>query len=63
MMALPSGWHSPELEAAFELLNAEMAETHPEHGEYDILKRARDAVEDADLTLEKLSKLHSGKAA
>jgi hypothetical protein len=62
-MALPSGWYSPELEAAFELLDAEMSETHPEHGEYDILKRARDAAEDADLALEKLSKLHRGAAA
>jgi hypothetical protein len=32
-------------------------------GAIDILKLARDAVEDADLALEKLSKLHSGKAA
>jgi len=50
---LPSGWTDDRLMQAFDLIDAVLGETHPEHDARALLKKARGLVEDADIELER----------
>jgi len=50
---LASGWTDDRLMQAFDLIDAVLGETHPEHDAHALLKKARGLVEDADIELER----------
>lgn len=58
---VPPKWQDARLMAAYERLDDALAEVHPEMDEYATIERARDAVEDADLALERLSGIRRGE--
>lgn len=49
----PSGWADDRLMEAFDLIDAVLGDTNPEHDAYPLLKKARGMVEDADFKLER----------
>lgn len=56
-----TNWHDPRLETAYDALDDASAEIHPEHGEHDAVQRAMDAIEAADMALERFSKIRRGE--
>lgn len=49
------GWKDGRLGQAYDLIVAVLGDQHPEHETHDLLKRSREAVESADVELEKLA--------
>lgn len=48
-----SGWADSRFCDAFQMLDDILAELHPEHDAHSLIKTARDAVEDADVAIER----------